>query len=70
LEYRINHTYQQLEKSLSRVTMPLKSAVADVTQRKHIQQFRRQLSNLKRLVATELATELGLSLGFNSLDGD
>ncbi|MES9831304.1 MAG: imelysin family protein [Candidatus Thiodiazotropha sp. DIVDIV] len=70
LERRIDHEYQQAKQTLSYITMPLKSAVTDATQREHILEFRRHLSNIKRIVATELTTELGLSLGFNSLDGD
>ena len=70
LAEKIELAYQDAELTLTRIESPLKQAVSDSRQRKQVVQLRQSLSGLKRLIATNLAQELDLSLGFNSLDGD
>lgn len=70
LAKKIQLAFSTTEQSLKKIELPLKQAVANELQRKQLIQFRLNLSALKQLIARELAAELGLSLGFNSLDGD
>lgn len=66
----IDQAYQQAFKSLVEIKLPLHQAVSDPEQRKSVEQLRKQLSVLKALIGRDLSSELDLSLGFNSLDGD
>lgn len=67
---KINKGYQQTLLDLDAIKMPLPQAVSDSAQREKVLQLRQQLSVLKALIGRDLAAELELSLGFNSLDGD
>lgn len=70
LAKKIDSAFIEAEKSLLQISTPLKQAVSDPTSRKKVLQLREHLSALKQLIGKDLATELDLSLGFNSLDGD
>ena len=49
---------------------PLEQAIADPTRRPAIEEFRIAVKDIQRLVSTHLPGPLGVSIGFNSLDGD
>lgn len=70
LGHRIEAAFEQAERALSEIQPPLSQAVADAGQRKHVERLREDVSRINEQVARELAPALGLSLGFNSLDGD
>lgn len=52
------------------VTVPLSQAVADPASRKVLEDLVRQVSALKALLDQRVAPALGISAGFNALDGD
>jgi hypothetical protein len=49
---------------------PLEEAIADPSHRPAIETLRAVVKDLQRLVSTHLPGALGVSIGFNSLDGD
>jgi predicted lipoprotein len=49
---------------------PLEQAIADPAHRPAIEQLRAAVKDIQRLVSTHLPGPLGVSIGFNSLDGD
>ena len=67
---QIEAAFAQAGSTLERLQMPLADAVADPGQRALVEQLQAELSALKQLLARDLTAALGLSLGFNSLDGD
>ena len=67
---RIDRAFDAAKQSAQTVTIPLSQAVSDSAERSKVERLRQQISELKKLFAQPLAAELGLSLGFNSLDGD
>ncbi|MCB1800515.1 MAG: imelysin family protein [Gammaproteobacteria bacterium] len=70
LQQKINAAFAQVRSTLDAVQMPLAEAVSDPAQRALLVRLQQELSTLRQLVAADLAGTLGLSLGFNSLDGD
>jgi len=70
LAAKIDMAFQQSAQLVNSVNQPLKTAVTDEKLRPMIVELRSTLSVLKGLIGRELASELNLSLGFNSLDGD
>lgn len=52
------------------IPVPLAQAVADPAVRPQIETLLTQVRALRQIVATRLADALGLTLGFNALDGD
>lgn len=70
LATNIENAFSRARAALELITMPLSQAVSDPEQRQHLLQLRQALSQLKQLIAQDLAQSLNLSLGFNSLDGD
>ncbi|WP_428481847.1 imelysin family protein [Pyruvatibacter mobilis] len=52
------------------IALPLADAVTDAEERKKVAHLATQLRALRQIVGTRLAEALGLSVGFNSLDGD
>lgn len=52
------------------VTLPLAEAVSDPEQRAHLEELAIQVSALKALLTQRVGPALGISAGFNSLDGD
>ncbi|MCB1860095.1 MAG: imelysin family protein [Gammaproteobacteria bacterium] len=67
---QIEAAFEQALTTLSQIVLPLSRAVSDTGQRELIIKLQQQLAQLKQLIARDLAETLGLSLGFNSLDGD
>jgi predicted lipoprotein len=49
---------------------PLEQAIADPARRPAIEKLRAAVKDIQRLAATHLPGPLGVSIGFNSLDGD
>ncbi|MCG8427910.1 MAG: imelysin family protein [Chromatiales bacterium] len=62
--------FQRGLEQLAQLRQPLSQAVADPGQRAEVEKLVAVVIELKALVADKLPKELGLSLGFNSLDGD
>lgn len=56
--------------ALAAVSGPLEEAVGDSARRASVEQLRRNLLALKRLLAERVTVALDLPLGFNALDGD
>lgn len=52
------------------IPVPLDVAVADPDHRPAVETLAKEIRALQQLLATRVATALGLTLGFNSLDGD
>ncbi len=52
------------------ISVPLAQAVADQDHRPQVKALLEEVRNLRLLVREAVASELGLSVGFNSLDGD
>ena len=52
------------------IALPLDKAVKDAKARPQVENLRTEASKLKALIGGDLPQSLGLSLGFNSLDGD
>lgn len=57
-------------KLASALPAPLKDAVTDEKARAQIMAFREELSTTRNLIVDEFTKHLGLTVGFNSLDGD
>ncbi|MFK7794798.1 MAG: imelysin family protein [Gammaproteobacteria bacterium] len=70
LHQNIVEAFEAAQETLEEIDVPLMQAVAIEDQRILVQQLRQELSLLKKLMANDLADTLGISLGFNSLDGD
>jgi uncharacterized protein len=49
---------------------PLEQAIADPAPRPKVEELRGAVKDIQRLASTHLAGALGVSIGFNSLDGD
>lgn len=70
LSQKIETTFNQSQQLIDSIKLPLSEAVSDSSQRQQIEQLQQQLSKLKGYIGRDMAAKLGLSLGFNSLDGD
>lgn len=70
LSASIEQSFQQTKRSIDSISLPLNQAVSDSVQRKRLERLQNELAQLQQLLVTTISTELGLSLGFNSLDGD
>lgn len=70
LRHRIDMGFDKVLVQLALIEKPLHQAVTNPLQRARIEGLITSLSQLKRLIGSELAETLDLSLGFNSLDGD
>ena len=70
LSRKIDHAFQQSQQALTQIALPLIQAVADESQRKQVVHLQQELFTLQQLIARDVSLALGLSIGFNSLDGD
>lgn len=70
LQNKIEIAFQNVFAALEKITVPLSAAVANSDQRIEVEKLRKELSQVKHLVTRDMASQLDLSLGFNSLDGD
>ncbi|MCU1715515.1 imelysin family protein [Pseudomonas sp. 5P_3.1_Bac2] len=70
LKQRINAAYQDTQQRLSAFKQPLGELVASEEGRKQLNDLYDSLNVLHRLHESELATALGIQLGFNAHDGD
>ncbi len=70
LDDQIESAFKQAYATLEEIDMPLLQAVSDSEKRLLVVRLKQELSQLKNLVASDVADILGISLGFNSLDGD
>ncbi len=70
LQKQIESAFQDAFATLTTINVPLSVAVGSADQRADVEQLRSQLLHIKHLVTRDMASQLNLSLGFNSLDGD
>jgi len=70
LKQEIAEGFQSSLKALEAIGLPLHMAVSDPNERKQVEALRKQVSQLKGMISVKLTQELGIPLGFNSLDGD
>lgn len=59
-----------VELALQQIQLPLREAVADASQQAALQASHRSVGELASFIKQKLAPALGLTLGFNSSDGD
>ena len=70
LHQKIENRFQAAEKKLGDINIPLLDAVSNKLERAEVESLHQELMQIRELLAKSLATQLGLSIGFNSLDGD
>ena len=70
LDGKIESAFKQAQATLEEIDIPLSQAVSDTEKRLLVVRLKQELSQLKKLVASDVADTLGIALGFNSLDGD
>lgn len=70
LDAEIRAGFNNVIESVERIELPLYEIKKDSIDYKRLQQLLDASRALKRLIATQLPKAVGLSLGFNSLDGD
>lgn len=70
LDSRIEAAFDRAQADLAAIDRSLAEAVSDPSQRAQLEILRADIATLKQHIARDLGAALGLSLGFNSLDGD
>jgi predicted lipoprotein len=70
LDGQIEKGFETSLKLCAKVGMPLDKAVSDPHARQQVEELRAAVVALRELFANALPRELGVPLGFNSLDGD
>ena len=70
LAQQIEHAFGAVIFHLNEVDGSLDQAVEQPQQWQHLQRLLQTLEGLRTLIGRDMAAQLGLSLGFNSLDGD
>ena len=70
LDEKIESAFKQVQATLEEIDIPLSQAVSDAEKRLLVVRLKQELTQLKNLVASDVADILGIALGFNSLDGD
>jgi len=70
LDALMRKAFTQTIATANAITLPLPDAVMDAQQRKLVEKLTTQTRALRQITAERLAPALGLSVGFNSLDGD
>ncbi|EKV29480.1 hypothetical protein C882_0302 [Caenispirillum salinarum AK4] len=66
----MGRAFTQTRATAQGIDGPLGEAVTDPARRAEVEKLATQVRALQQLLATRVASALGLSLGFNSLDGD
>ncbi|WP_404379238.1 imelysin family protein [Caenispirillum salinarum] len=66
----MGRAFSQTQATAQGIDGPLGEAVTDPARRANVEKLATQVRALQQLLATRVAPALGLSLGFNSLDGD
>ena len=70
LDKAIRTQFARADQALANVAMPLDRAVGDPDGRRLVEALLHEVQELRLLVVERLAPALGVSLGFNALDGD
>jgi uncharacterized protein len=70
LDERINEAFADAVSSSTAVPMPLDTAVADSGGRPEVEALLTDVRRVRDLVGQQLPSAIGLSIGFNALDGD
>jgi len=70
LDADITRRFAALRETAAGIALPLEEAVADAGARPAVERLRREAGQLKAVLAERLTLALGISLGFNALDGD
>lgn len=66
----LRKAFAMTRETAASIGKPLAEAVVDPTERAKVEKLATQIQALRQLVGTRLAAALGLSVGFNALDGD
>lgn len=66
----INAGFGRAEAALAAIRMPLQKAVDDDAERPKVEALKTAVHDLRETLGKALATKLGLTVGFNGLDGD
>lgn len=70
LDALMRKAFAKTRATAAEISRPLGESVENPEQRKHVEKLAKQLRALRQIIATRLSAALGLSTGFNSLDGD
>jgi len=70
LDTMIRAQFERTKAALAAVDLPLDQAVSDPTARPRVEALLQEVQQLRLLVVERLAPAIGISLGFNALDGD
>lgn len=70
LDALMRKAFVKTRETADSILLPLPQAVVDAEERVKLEKLSKQLRALRQIVAERLAPALGLSIGFNSLDGD
>jgi len=70
LKQQILDGFQSSLAAIDNIDLPLHEAVSNPDERLKVEQLRKEVSQLKALISIDLTQEMGIPLGFNSLDGD
>jgi uncharacterized protein len=70
LSDEIDDAFARATEAIAAVDAPIETALADPAQRAALDDLVAALSELQQLIGEDLAAQLGLSVGFSSLDGD
>lgn len=66
----LRKAFAMTRETAASIDKPLAEAVVDPAERAKVEKLATQIQALRQLVGTRLAAALGLSVGFNALDGD
>jgi hypothetical protein len=66
----IDDAFDRAISTAGAIEVPLEQAVIDPNHRPALEKLRAAVKDIQRLAAAQLANALGVSIGFNSLDGD
>ena len=70
LSQKLSEQFAATEAALGTIALPLDEAVSDPAARRSVETLLREVQQQRLLVVERLAPALGVSLGFNALDGD
>jgi predicted lipoprotein len=70
LDAMIRAQFERTQAALAALDLPLDQAVSDATARPKVEALLKEVQQLRLLVVERLAPAIGISLGFNALDGD
>lgn len=70
LDNKVLFAFKESQRLIDRVNLSIRDAVTNPVERIQLEKLQVQIMELQKIFSMEIAYELGLSIGFNSLDGD